>query len=320
MKTMMSNIFGPVPSRRLGNSLGVDLVPPKTCTLDCVYCECGPTNKPADKPSVFFSSTEILADLDRVIQNLGDFQLDYITFSGSGEPTLNAQIGLYIEKIKKKYPVKVCVITNSTLLYLPEVRENLALADLVIPSLDAASIVAFERLNRPVSKEISAQKVIDGLEIFSHEFSGEIWLELFFLAGFNDSDDELVKMSSVLSKIRFDLLQLNTLVRPGTVPTLSGLTRDALLKIKEKLPFHDKIQIVGSYSSDAVKTPSSEMIKQMLLDLLLRRSCSLNDLMIMTQLSEKNIRNYLKQIETDQYRIIEESIHGESFLRLEKKQ
>jgi wyosine [tRNA(Phe)-imidazoG37] synthetase (radical SAM superfamily) len=183
------SLFGPVLSRRLGVSLGVDLVTHKTCSLNCVYCECGKTTCLTPERRCYVSPDAVCRELDHYWAHNDD--PDYITFSGSGEPTLNQGLGQVIAHIKEKKPgIRVAVLTNATLMTDPAVRAELALADLVVPSLDAVSYPVFCRINRPCAG-IRPADIIDGLIVFTKAFSGQVWLEIFILPGINDTQEEL---------------------------------------------------------------------------------------------------------------------------------
>jgi wyosine [tRNA(Phe)-imidazoG37] synthetase (radical SAM superfamily) len=160
----MKYLFGPVNSRRLGISLGVDLVPFKTCSLNCVYCESGGTTAITSTIAEYVPTDGVISELDRFLSVSP--ALDVITFSGSGEPTLHAGIGRIIAHLKQKYPAyKVVVLTNGTLLWDPGVRESLSGADIVIPSLDAVSPGIFDKIARPAAG-ITPERVIRGLAEF----------------------------------------------------------------------------------------------------------------------------------------------------------
>ena len=168
------HLFGPVPSRRLGVSLGIDLVPHKTCTLDCVYCECGKTTNRTFERREYAPLDEILEELKNYMNE--NSEIDYITFSGSGEPTLHSGIGEIINFLKHNYPqYKVAVLTNGTLFYGKKLRDEVKSADLIIPSLDAASCEIFNKINRPYEK-LNLDKIINGLIALRKEFSGEIYV------------------------------------------------------------------------------------------------------------------------------------------------
>lgn len=206
-----SRIFGPLRSRRLGISLGVDVIPKKICSLDCVYCEAGHTTLYALTPEPYFSVEGVAADVAAALADRPD--IDWITFSGSGEPTLNSLLGEMIRKLKKQTSVPVAVITNGTLLWLESVRRALSAADAVLPSLDAATPRAFERINQP-HPMLDVESVIRGLTLFREEYGGALWLEVLIVAGINDSDEEAARLRSVIDEIRPDRIHLNTVVRP----------------------------------------------------------------------------------------------------------
>lgn len=208
---MIKHIFGPVPSRRLGISLGVDIIPFKTCTLDCIYCECGKTTHLTTARTSFTKPETILAELKISIEK--NPYIEYITFSGSGEPTLNKDIGKLIEQIKKITPIPVAVLTNGTLLHLKEARKDLLHSDLVLPSLDAVSPEIFARINQP-GEGLDIRLIVEGMVKFRKEFKGQIWLEVFIVGGINDGKDELDKLYRAIERIKPDKVQLNSLDRP----------------------------------------------------------------------------------------------------------
>ena len=203
---MYKYLFGPVPSRRLGMSLGVDLVPKKVCSLDCVYCEVGKTTKLTLDRKEYIKSDKIKEELSHYFSNSPD--PDYITFSQSGEPTLNLYIGEILRFIKQSKPeIPVAVLTNGTLLYDKNVRKELLTADVVLPSVDAATDSVFKKINRP-SGDLDIHKYIRGLIDFRKEFKGKIWLEVFILPRYNDSENELTELKKVILKINPDSVQL----------------------------------------------------------------------------------------------------------------
>ena len=208
----MSHLFGPVPSRRLGRSLGVDLVPRKTCPYDCIYCEVGPTTRQTIT-RLDYQADEIMAELTAYLHQ-GPPPLDYITLAGSGEPTLNLGLGRIIRHLKALTGTPVAVLTNGALLYLPEVRDELQAADLVLPSLDAAREESFRAINRPLP-DYPLSRLIEGLEAFRREYAGQIWLEILLLQGLNDSEADLEALRRALRILAPDKVQLNTAVRPG---------------------------------------------------------------------------------------------------------
>ena len=207
-------IFGPVISRRLGLSLGIDLIPFKTCSLDCVYCECGKTNQLVIERREYVPTAEVTAELDKYLQS--NPNIDYLTFSGSGEPTLHSGLGQIIDFIKENYPrYKISLLTNSTLFPQEGVIEEVKDLDLIVPSLDAVSEDIFNKINRPISG-VRAAEIIKGLESLRASFAGQLWLEIFIIPGINDHREELQLFKKALQRIRPDKIQLNSLDRLGT--------------------------------------------------------------------------------------------------------
>jgi wyosine [tRNA(Phe)-imidazoG37] synthetase (radical SAM superfamily) len=208
----MRYVYGPVPSRRLGLSLGVDLVPRKTCSYDCIYCQLGRTTNKTIQRDVYVPAQPIVREIEEFLGHMKT-PVDYITFSGSGEPTLHSQIGSVIGEIKKMTSVPVAVITNGSLLFMDEVQGDLSQADLVIPSLDAVSKTVYETINRPeVSLEID--RVIQGIADFKQGFRGQVWIEILYCRGINDDLSEVAKMKGIMEKINPHRIQLNTVYRP----------------------------------------------------------------------------------------------------------
>jgi len=228
-----NHLFGPIQSRRLGTSLGVDLIPFKTCSMNCIYCECGATTALTLVRKDYVPTAEVIAELDDLLAARP--HLDSITFSGAGEPTLAANIGAVIAHLKTHYPeYLVTVITNSSLLSQQAVRDDLACADIIIPSLNAVSENVFKQLNRPMAT-LSAETIIEGLIALRNETAGMIWLEIFIVPGLNDQEAELRKMKTAIDEIRPDKIQLNTLARPGTESTTPPATPEQLAQVAARL-------------------------------------------------------------------------------------
>ena len=226
---MYNHLFGPVPSRRLGISLGLDLVPMKTCTLNCIYCECGRTTHLTLNRREYVPFDEVKKELFHFLSH--NPRPDYITFSGSGEPTLNSTIGDVIHFIKTQtFNIPVAVLTNGTLLFQRKVRDDIKDATVVIPSLDAVTKKTFAKIVRPDPK-LNIDAIISGLIQFRKEYSGQIWLEIFIVPGINDTKEELTAIKGAIAKIRPDTVQLNTLDRPGTVQDIRSATRKELKSI-----------------------------------------------------------------------------------------
>ncbi len=210
----MKYVFGPVNSRRLGISLGLDIIPLKFCSFNCIYCECGATTTLTDEVKEYFPYDEIIAEISEVLNKKPE--IDVVTFSGSGEPTLNSRIGDIIRFIKKEFPeYRVAVLTNSSLLYREDVRKSILDADIIYPSLDAVSEDVFKKILRPVTGT-DPQRIVDSLVRLRDEFKGTLCLEIFIVAGINDNDDELTRLKEACAKIRPDEIHLNSLDRPST--------------------------------------------------------------------------------------------------------
>lgn len=293
---MYKYLFGPVPSRRLGMSLGVDLVPKKVCSLDCVYCEVGKTTKLTLDRKEYIKCDKIKEELTHYFSTYPD--PDYITFSGSGEPTLNIFIGEILKFIKEQKPdIPVAVLTNGTLLYDQKVRESILNADVVLPSLDAATEAVFTKINRP-TKDLSLTKYLQGLIDFRKAFEGEIWLEIFILPDYNDSENELAELKKIILQIKPDSIQLNTLDRPGTVSNLRGATHQELQRIADNWKL-DNVQIISS-SQERRNIPSFRSdIETTILETIARRPCTLDDLTKILGLHINEINKYLDVLESE---------------------
>jgi wyosine [tRNA(Phe)-imidazoG37] synthetase (radical SAM superfamily) len=278
-------LYGPVPSRRLGRSLGVDIVPFKVCTVNCVYCQLGKTAKTTIERKDFVPVGDVLAELkDKLVRGL---EADFIAISGSGEPTLNSRLGEIVDDIKKITDIPVAILTNGTLLYRQEVRADCARADVVLPSLDAGDEQTFRRINRPHS-DLSIEKLVDGLSAFREEFSGQIWLEVFLIEGFNTDTAQIDKIKDAIRRIRPDKIQLNTAVRPPAELEIKTLDHAAMKTIAKR--FGDKCEVVACCSppcsaglnkstpQDVLAEPAAKRTAETLLSMLKRRPCSLGDI------------------------------------------
>ena len=293
---MYKYLFGPVPSRRLGMSLGVDLVTHKICSLDCVYCECGKTTDLTCERKEYVPVKDVLEELDHYFKN--NQNPDYITFSGSGEPTLNTGIGQVIDFIKeKKKDVSIALLTNGTLLYKKDVRAEIINLDLIIPSLDAASTKIFRKINRPCP-ELDIEEYIQGLVDLRNEFQGKIWLEVLLIPGYNDSLEELEILKKNIKNIRPDKIQLNTLDRPGTITDLTSMTKENLEKIADFLGF-DNVEIIAAFREKKKEVAYRIDIKEAILETIGRRPCTVEDLSSILGRHVNEINKYLSRLELD---------------------
>ncbi|OQB35256.1 MAG: molybdenum cofactor biosynthesis protein A [Euryarchaeota archaeon ADurb.Bin165] len=284
------HIFGPVISRRLGRSLGIDLIPYKTCSYNCVYCECGKTTDLTSIRKEFFQTGDIIDELDKVLASSP--KLDYITFAGSGEPTLSLSLGPVLAHLKKNYPeYKVAVLTNGSLCTDPDVRRDLIAADIVSPTLTTATQQVFEKIHRPVPG-LQVTDIIRGIRSFRDEYKGEIWLEVFLVPGLNTSEDELEKLRTTIYSIKPDLIQLNYLDRPGTEPwvsppepLLSGRIREYFAEGEipvELIGFDERVPLLTHDDSTALINET-----------LRRRPLTAEDIAQMTGLSTPEVRKKL---------------------------
>jgi len=291
---MYKHLFGPVPSRRLGMSLGIDLIPHKICSLNCVYCECGATTNLTHERREYVPVDEIYTELKDFFQHNPD--PDYLTFSGAGEPTLHSHIGEVIDFLKELRPaIPVAVLSNGTLFGEPGLRKELMRADLVLPSLDAATDEALRKINRP-RRELKASAYIDGLVDFSLEFKGEIWLEIFLLPGYNDDLKNLEALKEAAMRIKPGRIQLNTLDRPGTVAGLHPLPMDRLKEISAYFGM-DQVEIIAPpQERQEVKSYRSDL-EGAILETIARRPCTLTDLEKILGLHLNEINKYLGVLE-----------------------
>ena len=266
----MNYIFGPVPSRRLGRSLGVDFVPFKTCTYDCIYCQLGRTTCKTVERKEYVPLTDVIDELrDKLVS-----QPDYVTLSGSGEPTLFSPAGEMIDRIKAMTDVPVAVLTNGSLLWRRDVRDQLMSADLVIPSLDAGDEAMFRVVNRP-HESIPFKTMLDGLVEFRREFSGQYWLEVLLLAGYTAIEAEVLKLAACVDLIKPDRVQLNTVTRPPAESFALGTSHRRMAELARM--FHPPAEVIANFHKDRMQAELS-ITREGILDVLRRRPCSLNDI------------------------------------------
>jgi wyosine [tRNA(Phe)-imidazoG37] synthetase (radical SAM superfamily) len=285
-----SYIFGPVPSRRLGLSLGVDVIPKKVCTLDCVYCEVGATDKRALRRREYFPAEAIITEVEGALASHAN--IDYISFSGSGEPTLNSKLGEIIRAVKEMTSIPVAVITNGTLFSLEDVRYDLIVADVVLPSLDAATQEVFEKIDRP-HPQLRIETIIEGLREFRKEYKGQLWLEIMLAKGYNDQEEEIRKLRETIQTIRPDKVQLNTVLRP---PSEDGVEPVSPSRMKEiQALFGDHCEIIGTFdkhaSGDTGKSNSTEILA-----LLERRAMTLDGLISSQSATKDSIVESLRAL------------------------
>ena len=235
-------IYGPVPSRRLGRSLGVDIIPFKTCSYDCVYCQLGHTTVHTTERGSWVSCSDVLSELERFLRT---DKPDVISFAGSGEPTLNEELGDMIHGIRQMTDVPVAVFTNASLLWMPDVIEDLALADIVSPSRDAALPATAERNHRPAGT-MPLDVILEGLTRFCNVYRGRIWLEILLAQGLNDSEEDIAALAAQAAKLRhIERIQLNSVCRPPADSSVKPLTMARLEEIRSRMP--GRCEIIASY-------------------------------------------------------------------------
>ena len=264
---MYKHVFGPVPSRRLGISLGVDLVLSKSCNLNCIFCECGATKKIQLERQRFKDMNEILNEIQSVLK---DIKPDYITFSGSGEPTLSLDLGNISKAIKEdlKYKGKICLITNSLLLANEQVIKELEYIDLIVPTLNTLKQDIFEKIVRP-DYRTSVDEIKKGfINLNNSNYKGKIWIEIFILENINDSEENFIEIANFLNSenIRYDKIQLNTIDRVGAERDLKAISFDKILKAKKILEENNLHNIEIIKSLNELEENKKIQVNQELLD------------------------------------------------------
>lgn len=209
----MKYVFGPVPSRRLGQSLGIDTIPLKTCNWNCVYCQLGRTKPLTNERKAYFPPGDILLEVKQALETHKPGEIDWVTFVGSGEPLLHSSMGYLIRRVKELTDLPIAVITNGSLLYLPEVRQELVVADAVLPSLDAGTPGLYRHINRPHA-DITYDRLLGGLIDFRRVYQGKLWVEVMLLRGLNDTSEALWSLAEALRLVQPDEVHILLPTRP----------------------------------------------------------------------------------------------------------
>lgn len=284
-------VYGPVPSRRLGLSLGVDLLPYKTCSFNCIYCQLGTTERHCLERSVYHETQTVLAQVQEALSRKQ--RIDYITFSGSGEPTLHSDIGLLIRRIKDLTDIPVAVITNSSLLHEKSVRESLLPADLVVPSLDAGREATFLAINRP-HPAVRFDEMVSGLARFSREFRGTLWLEIMLVAGMNDNNEELEALRLRLKKMRIDKIQLNSVFRPPADTAAVPVKPGRLASIRDL--FGERAYVVTDFRG-TMQQPLAQRDEARIMELISRRPATVSDIVAALGIHRNEVVKCLSRLE-----------------------
>ena len=298
--------FGPVPSRRLGKSLGIDFVPFKTCTYDCIYCQLGRTTNKTNSLKEYFPVDDIIDDIRSKLKEIP--RPDYITLSGSGEPTLHSRVRDIIYGIKCITDVPVSVLTNGSLFWMDEVRNSVLDADLIIPSLDAGDKDIFEYVNRP-HQAITFDKMVQGLCTLREQFKGPIWLEVFLVKGITDSDRELRNIKAWIDRIVPDIIQLNTAVRTPAENFVDPVKQNTLEEIAQFLG--PQCEIIADYSK-VHHLSEFKRTRDDVLEMLIRRPCSLDDISGGLDIHRNEAIKYVEEL-LDQ-KLIQSNKQGERIL------
>jgi wyosine [tRNA(Phe)-imidazoG37] synthetase (radical SAM superfamily)/biotin operon repressor len=298
-------LYGPVPSRRLGLSYGVDIVPFKVCTLDCVYCQLGRTVEVTTERKDFAPIQAILTELRGAFAE--GSEADFVTMGGSGEPTLHSRLGELIDGIKEITDIPVALLTNGTLLGRADVAADCAGLDVVLPSLDAGDEQTFRRIDRP-DPTISIDSVISGLCTFREVFSGQIWLEVFIVPSINSGRPQIAHLKDAIDRIKPDKVQLNTAVRPTADPDVTKLDAEKLKDIAVRLG--PACEVVADFSRVRSEQaaggqgvsglgphfPAGKK-SQALLSMLKRRPCSLDDISAGLDLSREEAMECVSELQ-----------------------
>lgn len=292
MSNTRKYIFGPVPSRRLGLSLGVDIVPFKTCTQNCVYCQLGRNAVTTRQRMPYVPVDDVLAEIRDAVK-LG-LKADHITISGSGEPTLNSDLGRLIDGIRSITKIPVAIITNGTMLGDPAVRADCIKADVILPSLDAGDEATFQVINKP-HESITLQSLVDGICALRSQYEGKIWLEVFIIEGVNTSDDQLLRIRRLIEYINPDRVHLNTAVRPTAERGVMAASPQRLAEIAHILGSRAEVIADFPVVTEGAATGGN---RDSILAMLKRRPCTLDDIVSTTGMNRLEVGKYLEILET----------------------
>lgn len=306
-------IYGPVPSRRLGISLGIDPIPLKVCSFNCIYCEVARTTLLTIERKEYISSEEILLELKKFLKESNQ-HIDYITFSGSGEPTLNSKIGYMIKKIKKFTNIPVAVLTNASLLYLEDVRDELLNADLVKCTLDAAEEKYFKRINQP-EQYLTIRRIVNGIIKFSETYKGKLLIEVMLVRDVNDTEENYHALHKVLKRIKTDKVQINTVVRPSAFGFAKSLT-DQELDFARKI-IESNAEIIKPLDRKTNKAYRADL-EEAIIDSIAIRPQTIDDLANGLGAHRDEILKYIELL-TGEEKIIEIDLKGEKFYKATPK-
>jgi len=287
----MGTIFGPVPSRRLGRSLGVDLVPFKTCTYDCIYCQLGQTTNKTVERREWVPLDDVLAELKDKLSA----KPDYITLSGSGEPTLYSRLDELIAGIRSMTDTPVAVLTNGSLLWQEDVRRQLMDAHLVVPSLDAGQESMFQAVNRP-HESISFEQMLEGLIAFRQQYQGQYWLEVFLLSGHTAIEGEAQKIIDCVGQIKPDRVQLNTATRPTVEDYAKMVNHKRMMELAGR--FNPQAEVIADYRGVHAQS-EFQAGRENVLEMVQRRPCSLKDIADGLDMHRNEAIKYIEELDAE---------------------
>jgi wyosine [tRNA(Phe)-imidazoG37] synthetase (radical SAM superfamily) len=293
----VKHVFGPVPSRRLGKSLGIDTIPLKTCNWNCVYCQLGRTIPLTNERKEYIPADEILTELVQAFESHLPGEIEWVTFVGSGEPTLHIHLGQLIEETKAITDLPVAVITNGSLLYLPEVRKDINIADAVLPTLDAGTASLYRKINRPHPK-ITFERLIEGYLAFREEYHGCFWMEVMLIRGMNDSDQALQDIAAVLEKIQPDEVHINLPDRPPAETWVLPADEESVLRAQVILGRTARVvhPVTGIFDLSGCDTATEAII-----GIISRHPMQENDLLqTLAQFSPDETRKILNKLENSE--------------------
>ena len=292
-------VFGPVPSRRLGLSLGIDLLPFKTCSMDCVYCECGATTNLTCERREYFPTDAVIAEIDSVLA--GKPKIDCVTFSGVGEPTLHSGIGRIIRHIRGHYPdLRICLLTNSSMLGDPALLQDLQGISLIIPSLDGSNEEELFKINRQHAA-VTLKSVMAGLLAFRTRYPEiTMWLEIFIVPGVNDSPESAARFRDLAAQIKPDKVQLNSLDRPGVLDWVHPADPAVLDRIAAVIGEAAPVEIVSRHQKQVRiqnGQPDVTQYNELILKTLRSRPCTAEDLVSTLGIPADRIEPHLRRME-----------------------
>ena len=305
----MKYVFGPVPSRRLGQSLGIDPLPFKTCNWNCVYCQLGRTSPLTLERKEFVPRQDLINEVQQKLDTSQTGEIDWVTFVGSGEPTLHSSLGWMIQQVKTHTVLPVAVITNGSLLYLPDIRDELSAADAVLPTLDAGNSKLYRRINRAAPR-FSFERLVDGIETFRKNYSGKLWIETMLIKSMNDSVEALHEIAHILERLNPDAIHITLPIRPPAEASIRPSDNAGLLRAEDIL---GKVAPVRMPDYDETKSIGDGDLLELIISIVTRHPMQEDDLLILLDCwSADEIHAGLKSLSND-HKITTQEMDGAHF-------